>query len=139
MAIPFKKGQPSHEKRLEELDARLADIASRVKLDAPNAFTEAVSCPAELYAGLQANRPELIRVAPARPLTADETKAVYSLIATLIETNAALREHAEQVSQLVENWGSHFKGLERTGNQIRQFAAFKPLIAADPEGEEDDQ
>src|SRR5262245_37542622 len=79
---------------LTEQIARLRDWA---KLDSWNAFVEELHAPPEIALALATGQAELIRLAKPRPLTAEDCAALYKLIAGLLDTNAALREHAAEL------------------------------------------
>jgi hypothetical protein len=80
--------------------------------------------PAELYPALATGRPELIKLAAPRDLTATEAEALYKIIGCLIETNVALREHAAQLAVFVGQWSDAFKHLRSLGDRINRFAMF---------------
>jgi|SRR5215471_13281317 len=108
-----------------ELDAAIVALAREAKLDGWNAFVEELKVPSELFGALMTNRPEMVRLAQRRPLTAQEADALYNLIAGLIETNSALRAHAAQVASLVQDWMSGIHGMISTARKVRQFARFE--------------
>jgi hypothetical protein len=70
-----------------------------------------------LGAGTQAIQP--------RALTAAEAKPLFDIIASLMGTNMALREHAEQLAQFTHNWAEAFKQLRAVGYRIERFANFE--------------
>ena len=109
----------------KDMDVAIIELARKAKLDAWNAFVEELKVPSELFPALMTNRPEMVRLAPRRPLSAEEADALYNLIAGLIETNSALREHAAQVATLVQDWMSGIHGLISTARKVRQFARFE--------------
>ena len=109
----------------QELDDTILKLAAEARLDAWNAFVEELRVPSELYPALITNRPELIRLAKPRALTAEEADALYKLIAGLIETNGALRIHAAQVAALVQDWVGAIHGMVSTARKVRQFANFE--------------
>jgi len=123
--------------RDRELKEQIIDLAKRARLDGWNEFVEELKVPSELTTALVTNRPELIRLAQPRPLTAEEAKALYTLIGALLETNTALREHAECVSIMVRNWSGAINGLFGVARRISRFAEFRHADAA-AEGEDDD-
>jgi len=108
----------------EERLTNLKELAARAKIDAPNAFTEVVNCPQDLFLALQTGRPELIKHVKSRPLSEEEGAAVYHLVAVLIETNMALREHAQIVATMADQWRSMVKGSLDFVTQIDNFANF---------------
>lgn len=120
-----------------QLDEQIRDLAKRARLDGWNAFVEELKVPSDLFPALITMRPELVRLAPKRPLTADEAEALYKLIAGLIETNIALREHASNVKIMVENWYGAIRGLVKTAGRIGRFAEFRHDDAAAEDDEEE--
>lgn len=110
--------------KTQELNELITDLASRCKLDNWNQFTEEVKVPAELLPALMSGRTELLKLVPPRALTAEEAAAMYKLVAVLMETNAALKEHAEQLALFTQNWADAFKHLHSLGNRIKRFAMF---------------
>jgi hypothetical protein len=114
-------------KRQIELNEKVARLAREAKLESWSSFVEELPVPGDLAAGLMTGRPELIRTAPGRALTVEECRALYRLIAGLVETNSALQEHARELAKLVGAWGDSFKALRAIGGQIERFAEFKPV------------
>lgn len=109
----------------EQLKQKVEELAQKAKLDTWNSFTQSCSVPAELTLAVMANRAEMVRAALPRSLSQKECSEMYNLVAVLMETNAALREHAEQVAQLVDHWTTSFKALTGIAWQIEMFANFK--------------
>jgi hypothetical protein len=70
-------------------------------------------------------RAELLRAWSSRPLDASDAKALVDILGALIETNQALREHAEQLSQIVGRFSDGLKGLQSTAANIEKFASFR--------------
>ncbi len=119
--------KPNNPNAVDTLNAHVADVAARTKLATWNSFVEELPVPAELMPALMANRPELVRLAQPRAYSKEEGAALLKLIAGLIETNGALREHAAQVAHLVDNWASTFHALATIGSKIQSVANFKPI------------
>lgn len=108
-----------------ELQDKVTELAAKAKLDSWNSFVEELQIPSELYPALVTSRPELIKVAKPRPLTAEETAVLYRLIGALIETNQALREHASAVSSFVKEWVSSISGAMTNARKVAAFARFQ--------------
>ena len=124
--------------KTEELDAYLKELSGKIRMDGWNQLTESVKAPAEVMAALMTGRPELARTAPARALSVEECKALYHLLAVLIETNYALQRHAQETAKLVKNWGDAFTTLDSLGRRIERFANFQPSsIGVEDEGDEE--
>lgn len=65
-----------------------------------NFITEDISLPPELSIALSTHRTDLIRTAPGRALSQEETQRVYRAFAILIETNHLLQSHARETGRL---------------------------------------
>ena len=124
-----EKNRLKTERRIDRKE-HLARVVSRVheKLDAWNAFTEAMNVPSEFYPALQTGRTELLKLVQARPLTADECQQVFNMIRILIETNQALQAHASELANQVEIWAEQWKGLYRKVDEIKAFAQFETPV-----------
>jgi hypothetical protein len=117
--------KPQRKSRIEELDDEVRELGERLHLASPNHFTEPLNLPGDLVPGIMANRPELVRLAKPRALDEAECRDLYRALASLIETNAILREHTERVAHLVSNWSASFTQLSSIGGQIERFANFR--------------
>jgi hypothetical protein len=111
--------------KTQELDEQIKRLAKECKLDSWTAFVDPVDVPGDFYPALASGRPELIKLIQPRALSADETKALFQIIASLIGTNMALREHAEQLALFTHNWADAFKALHSVGERIERFARFE--------------
>lgn len=120
----------------ERLVARIRELAEDAKLDSWSSFVEELQVPSEVYPAVVTNRPQLLRAIPPRALSADEAAVLYKLIAGLIETNVALRQHASELASLVDNWLTLFKGITSGADRIQRFAHFDHRGAAAPADEE---
>lgn len=109
----------------ELLDAEIDRLSEATKLNSWTDFIDALNVPADLFPALMANRPELVKLVKPRPLSTDEHKVYLELIAGILETNRALREHAQQLAQLTGNWADAFTALRSIGQRIERFANFK--------------
>lgn len=110
--------------KTQELDERIKQLAVNCKLDAWTAFVNEMQVPGDIYPALASGRPELIALIQPRALSADEAKPLFDIIASLIGTNMALREHAEQLALFAHNWADAFKALHSVGQRIERFANF---------------
>lgn len=109
----------------QELDDRITEMNNRMSLASWNSFVNELSVPQDIMPALASNRPELMKLIPARELSKAECQVLYHLIAGLIETNAALREHAQEVAHQVDIWAQAFKQLQTVGFRIQEFANFR--------------
>jgi hypothetical protein len=121
----------------EQLQDDLVALAHRAKLEGWNSFVEELKVPSELYPALLTMRPQLLKAIKPRALDEAECAALYQLICGLIETNAALREHAEGVAKLAHDWSAAFVGLERLARKITDFASFR--VPTDEDNDDDDE
>lgn len=117
----------SKSRRTEALDAFIDECGTKCTLTGWNAFVEELAVPPDMFPALVTNRPELLKAAKPRAMSAEEVAVLYKLIAGLIETNSALREHAEMLAQSVDSWADAFKQLRSVGNKIQRFANFEPV------------
>ena len=101
------------------------ELAKRARLDSWNSFVEELKLPTALAIPLATNRPSLMRLARPTALTEAECGQLYTLIAALMETNQALREHAEELAKLADITQQSMTGLQSTLTQIQLFAHFK--------------
>lgn len=62
-----------------------------------------------------------------------EAEALVDLIAALVDTNQALRQHAERVASLVNLWTTQIRGLESLTDRIVDFAHFRSVVEGDDE------
>jgi hypothetical protein len=127
----MKSATSKKNSREQELSDHIVDLAKRARLNNWNEFVEELKVPSELAPALITNRPELIRLAQPRALSADEAKALYTLIGALLETNMALREHAQGVATLAEGWVSSMNGAFTIARRIGRLAQFRHADAAD--------
>lgn len=117
--------KPRKRNRTDDLNDHITEINERQRLDSWTAFVDELQVPSELYPAILTLRHELVRAAPVRAMNEQEVRALYALIAGLLETNAALREHAQEVAKLVSNWGDAFTALRGVGRRIENFANFR--------------
>lgn len=110
---------------LEALDKQVTDLSDRCRLKDWSYYIESIELPQDVLPALMTGRPELLQHLKPRALTEEETAKLYKALAALIETNMALREHAQQLAQLTDNWAQQFRGLEGVGNKIQNFANFR--------------
>jgi hypothetical protein len=111
--------------KAQELDEQIKLLASECRLDAWTAFVDEMAVPGDMYPALASGRPELLKLIQPRAMTADEAKPLFDIIASLIATNMALREHAEQLALFAHNWADAFKALHSVGERIERFAKFE--------------
>ena len=111
------------ETRTDRLAAKVAELRNRMKLDSWNAYITEIQVPSDLYPAMMSQRSALMPNPTAK--SADEVEILYDIIGTLMETNAALREHTEQTATLVSEWCRTFKALSTLGGHIEMFANLK--------------
>lgn len=99
-------------------------------------YTKDVKAPAQVIAALTTGRAELLRLGTPRALSIDETRDIYDLITTLVETNMALQKHAQSLAQLAQSMRQSIRGIANQIDQMDDFANFRP--SGDPEDYNDD-
>ena len=109
----------------ERLNAEIDELSGKTSLDGWNAFIRNLQVPGDVAPAIMSARGELLRLVPPRELSADEHKVYLDLIGGLLETNAALRRHAEQVSQIAEQLRPLVKGFAKTCLRLEGFARFE--------------
>lgn len=118
-------------------DTRLQDLLKRTReslVKPGQLLKEAKNVPASVALAFTTQRPGLIRAAAPTALTTEQVSDLYDFIATLIETNHALQQHAHQVAQLVDMWMANMKGMSKAANKITLFADFKDMDYDPEEG-----
>lgn len=109
----------------ERLNEEIKRLAALCKLDSWTSFVDDMKVPSDIYAALASGRPELIKAVSPRALTAEQAKPLFDIIASLIGTNVALRDHAQQLAHFTHIWTDAFKQLHSVGDRIERFANFK--------------
>ena len=106
--------------KAERLAAQIIELHKRTTLESWSAYIRDMQVPGDLYPALMTQRPQLMP--KGRAMTAEETQVLYNIIGTLIDTNAALRDHTQQTAILVTSWVEHFKGMFSLAQNIDNFA-----------------
>lgn len=88
-------------------------------------FVHDLRVPSDIHPAIASGRIELMKLARARDMKADEVQVLYDLIGGLLETNAVLREHAALVAELSANQQGHVSAALRSLQQLRDFANFE--------------
>jgi hypothetical protein len=101
-------------------------------LKSPAELVETIDLPLDLGVALMTGRSELLKLAVPRDMT-DEVARLYNVIAVLIDTNIALRAHAQETAQCAQTVAQQIKGVQRYALRLEQFANFAP---SDDGGEE---
>lgn len=112
-------------KRLSELDARIEHLRNLSRLDSWNNFVSELQVPSYLMPGIITMRPELLLAAAPGPLGPEEVKVLLRVMGGLMETNAALRQHAELLAGLTDDALGMLKGLNGTLGKIGDYAHFR--------------
>jgi len=119
--------------RIQQLEDQLTRLTAECKLDSWTAFVDEMKVPNDIYVALATGRPELIKAIGPRDLKAEEAEALFSIISSLLKTNMALREHAEQLACFTDQWIQAFKALFSVGRRINRFAYFDKAETDDEE------
>lgn len=117
----------------ERLTREIVELRERAKINSWNDFVEALDVPQDMVMAFLTNRPQLLRLAQPRELSKEECATLYKLLAGLMETNAALREHTATVAQLVDKWMEAFRGMTTSAEQINNFANFRSIVEDEEE------
>src|SRR6185369_5484759 len=113
------------QERRAERESYMEAILAKAGLESWNSFVTELPVPSDIAPALISSRAELLKIVKPRALSAEECATLYKLIGGLLDTNNALREHAKDLAQLVDNWEGNFKGLASLGFRIKNFANFK--------------
>lgn len=119
--------------KAHELNEQIKRLASECRLDSWTALVKDTAVPGDIYPALSSGRPELIALIQPRDLTAAEAKVLFDIIASLIGTNIALKEHAQQLALFTKIWADAFKQLESVGDRVQRFAQFQHDAGEDEE------
>lgn len=95
------------------------------ELKAWNEFTQEITIPNDLAIAFMTGRPEMVKMFKPRPLSAEECKIFLEAISILLETNNELRRHAASLADAVENVRGHMLGLQRSIQDVADFANFR--------------
>lgn len=101
-------------------------------LKSPAELVETIDIPLDLSVALMTGRSEMLQLAKPRAMDATEVGRIYKLIAVLIDTNMALRVHANEVANCALAAAQQIKGAQRYLLKLEQFANFSP---SDGEGD----
>jgi hypothetical protein len=110
-------------------EEKLLEIQTR--LEHWNCFVGVLRVPSELAPAFMTRRSELVRLAPRRPLSAEECGVLYDLVAGLLETNEALRAHAALVAEISAQQEDALGGALRAIRRARAFANFSTAEEVD--------
>ncbi len=133
MSTDYRKRQS----RDEALNEELAAYAKAARLTSWADFVQKLELPAIFVPAMLTMRSELMPQIQPTAFSAEDGEKLLKLIAGLIETNMALRQHAEQTAHLVDLWADAFKHLEGTGRRVQWFARFEHTKAQDVEEDGD--
>ena len=104
---------------------RIEHLAGRNRLASWNSFVEELDVPADLMPALVTMRPELLRLAPRRVLTAEEHDVLLRLLAGLLDTNIALQAHAQDLAEMTKTMDDTIRGLGAMTLRLRRYANFQ--------------
>lgn len=107
------------------LDAELERLNTLGKLDSWTSFVDELKAPSDIAPALMANRPELLGLVQKRTLTAKEHGVYLALIKGLMDTNQALREHAQQVAGVADIIEDLLRGARSSALRLSDFASFR--------------
>ncbi len=110
-------------------------LAIQEKLDCWTKFVSELQVPSELAPAFTTGRLELVKMARPRDLKAEEVKVLYDLIGGLLETNAALREHAQLTAELTDQMSGGLNGILAATRRLREFAQFRTPAEEECDGD----
>lgn len=111
------------QKEIEFLD-HIDELAKATKLEDWTSFVETLQIPGDIMPAIITQRPEMLKMVQPRQLSQPEHQAYINLIAGLIETNTALRQHAAEVARLAGNWMNMVSGMVGLAQRVKRFASF---------------
>jgi hypothetical protein len=107
------------------LDVELDRLNTLGRLDSWTSFVDTLKAPSDIFPALVANRPELLALVQQRALTAEEHGVYLALIKGLMDTNQALREHAQQVAGVADIIEDLLRGARTSALRLSDFASFR--------------
>lgn len=110
-----------------EFNVEIDRLSKNAKLDSWNSFVEELQVPGDIAPALYTMRPEMLKLVQPRQLSQLEHQTYLNLIAGLIQTNIALRQHTEETARLVGNWVGQVNGIIPLASRIQHFANFRRL------------
>jgi hypothetical protein len=96
-----------------------------------NDLTEEIKAPQAVLVAMASARPELLKLAPKGPATAEEAEALYNVIRVLMETNWELQQHSARLATEMKQLRQMLNGLQRKFVDLEAVASF---TEADDEG-----
>lgn len=116
---------------LSEMEQRLIEINRT--LGTWNGWVSEARVPADLAPALITGGMELLKLAKPAAKTAEEVAVLYELIAVLVKTNQALRQHASFVAELARQAKGSAWHAYQSLDKLNCFANFR-----EPSEEEDE-
>lgn len=120
------KGQTTQE-RISENEEALKELHE--KMHSWNEFVREMAVLPDLGPALSTGRIELLALAKPRPLNEEECKILFDGFAVLIETNQALRMHAQLLSQLAAQQYELAGGMVKKLGELVEFAEFRNPVS----------
>jgi hypothetical protein len=119
------KGRTTQE-RISENEEVLK--ALHEKMASWNEFVREMAVLPDLGPALSTGRVELLALAKPRPLNEEECRILFDGFAVLIETNQALRMHAQLLSQLAAQQYQLAEGMVKKLGELVEFAEFRSPV-----------
>jgi len=123
------KGQTTQE-RISENEEALQKLHEQMR--SWNEFVRDMQVLPDLGPAVSTGRVELIALAKPRPLTAEEAGILFQGFGVLLETNQALRMHAQLLSQLAAQQYELAGGMVKKLGELVEYAEFRNPL---PDGE----
>lgn len=130
---PFRPEGVSTIERISEQEVRLR--ALHEKMNGWNEYVREMRVLPDVAPALSTGRPELLALMSPRPLTEEECRVLFDMLAVLIETNQALRMHSELLAQIAEQQAQLVHGAAKKLDQMIDYANFREPRSDDPDEE----
>lgn len=95
-----------------------------IKLRKWNELTEEVAAPTAVAVALSTGRPEMLKLAPKGPSSAEETAALYNIIRVLMDTNQELQNHSKSLADRMADLRRQLRGVGRKFDELFNLANF---------------
>jgi hypothetical protein len=93
-----------------------------------NELSEEVKAPPAVLIALATARPEMLKIVPKEPATAEETAQLYNVIRVLLETNRQLQEHAQELATRAKQVRLSVRGIQRKMNELESTANYESSV-----------
>ena len=105
-------------------EAQIKALHDMHALKSPSELLELCEVPMDIAVALSTGRASLMKLAKPRAMSADEVAILYKLITVLIDTNLALKNHANEVAHMAQLHRGNLQGLINYSMKLESFANF---------------